>query len=1009
ATFVIDDEGKVTAWNKAIAEMTGVSAADMVGKGDYEYAVPFYGGRRPLLINLVVKPDDQIADSYLSFKQEAGRVFSEAYLPDMGGRGPAWVWSTATRLLDPEGRTVGAIQSIRDISDRKRTETALGEAEERFRFLVENAPEPVFVQTEYCFAYLNRAALRAFGADTPDDLLSKPVLDRFEAGFHDRIKERIRLLNEEKQCVTNQEQVYLKTDGSHFRVEVSAIPIRWEGKDGALVMFHDITERKRVEEALRESENRLQLALLGADLGVWDMDVPTGKVKVNTRFLEIIEYESGGAVQTLNAWAKGLHADDRERAVSALNAHIRGDTDNYRNEYRYRTKSGEWKWILSTGKVVRRDEKGEALRMTGTWLDITDRKMSEEALRLSEERYRTVADFTHDWEYWVDPGGGLLYVSPACERITGYSAREFIDDPSLMELILHPDDRDDVTNHFRTARGEGRDISYSVDFRIVRRDGQLRWINHACLPVYKEGGEFSGRRGSNRDISDRKKYETAQRRLATAVVQADEAIVITDPKGNIEYVNPAFERISGYARDELLKHKASLLDSAYYDPESLPTIRDAFLKGERRAGRLLKIRKNGEAYEEDVTISPVRDNTGSIVNFVVTGRDVSTEVRLQRQLFQAQKMEAVGTLAGGVAHDFNNLLTVVLGYSELLLDEPDLPPRIRLDLEKINRTAGNGAELVRRLLTFGRKAEIKPCALNLNERMEQLQKMLSRIIPKMIDIRLLVSHDLSAINADPTQMDQILLNLAVNARDAMPDGGSFIIETVNVTLDEDYCRQNICVDPGRYVLLTVSDTGTGMDKDTLQHIFEPFFTTKGPGKGTGLGLAMVYGIVKQHGGHITCYSEPTQGTTFKMFFPALEVDDDTMKHEVKSTPKGGSETVLLVDDEEMIRDIGFKILTRAGYKVLVAADGKKALEVYRRRGNEISLIVLDLIMPEMGGRQCLESILKISPSAKIVIASGHVPDDTTGEVVDSKSRGFISKPFDPNQLLEIIRKVLDEA
>jgi len=430
-------------------------------------------------------------------------------------------------------------------------------------------------------------------------------------------------------------------------------------------------------------------------------------------------------------------------------------------------------------------------------------------------------------------------------------------------------------------------------------------------------------------------------------------------------------------------------------------------RGERWAGRLTKKRKNGSQYEEDVTISPVRDLTDRIVNYVAVKRDVTKEALLERQLLQAQKMEAVGTLAGGIAHDFNNLLQVVIGYSELIVLREGLDIRLKDDVNRINEAARNGADLVHRLLTFSRKTEIKARPLNLNYQINQVRKLLQRIVPKMIEIELVLDGNLAAINADPTQVEQILMNLAVNARDAMPEGGKLTIETKDVVLDEDYCKTHLETAPGRYVLLIMSDSGQGMDKETLEHIFEPFYTTKGAGEGTGLGLAMVYGIVKQHHGYITCYSEPETGTTFKIYFPALVSEPQVEDALSKPVPRGGSETILLVDDEEVIRNLGERLLTESGYRVLTAVNGKKALEIYGPSRKEISLVILDLMMPEMGGKQCLNEILKIDPKARVLIASGYTVNGPTRGALAAGAKGFVNKPYDMRELLTTVREVLD--
>jgi two-component system, cell cycle sensor histidine kinase and response regulator CckA len=328
---------------------------------------------------------------------------------------------------------------------------------------------------------------------------------------------------------------------------------------------------------------------------------------------------------------------------------------------------------------------------------------------------------------------------------------------------------------------------------------------------------------------------------------------------------------------------------------------------------------------------------------------------------------------------------------------------------KILQAAKNGAELVQRLLTFSRKVEPKPIPLNLNRRIVQVEKLLKRTIPKMIDIQMHLSDDLAEINADPIQMEQVLMNLAVNARDAMPNGGKFVLETGNVTLDDEYCKAHVGPSPGDYVSLTVSDTGHGMDKETVEHIFEPFYTTKELGRGTGLGLAMVYGIVSQHGGFIRCYSEVGRGTTFTVYFPAIQSLVGPGVETSAVMPAFGTETILLVDDEAFVRDLGERMLSKVGYTILTAANGIDALDLYRKEGKQIDLVILDLIMPKMGGEGCLKELLKIDPDVKILIASGYAADTAPGTPLELGARGFVSKPFRFKELLGQVRKVLDES
>jgi PAS domain S-box-containing protein len=394
----------------------------------------------------------------------------------------------------------------------------------------------------------------------------------------------------------------------------------------------------------------------------------------------------------------------------------------------------------------------------------------------------------------------------------------------------------------------------------------------------------------------------------------------------------------------------------------------------------------------------------------ITGKKITEEEKrkLRHQLLQAQKMEAVGTLAGGVAHDFNNLLQVILGYSQFLQvnKEPDSTEYGRL--QKIISAAQRGSDLVKGLLTLSRKAATNPRPLNINEHVIEVSSLLERTIPKMIQVELNLEGSLPTIYADPAQIEQVLMNLGLNAKDAMPEDGRLIIETKTVFLDQEFCSDHVGAKPGRHVMLAVTDTGHGMDGDVLAHIFEPFFTTKEVGKGSGLGLAMVYGIVKQHDGYISCESLPNRGTTFRIYFPEAKGILDEPDHVIDSVILGGSETILLVDDEELVRNLVSDYLSEAGYTVLTACHGKEALDVYQKNVDDVSIIILDLNMPQMGGKDCFRELLKINPDVKVLVASGYAMGGAESATI-SGTRGFVEKPYDMRILLETIRKVLDEG
>jgi|GEM_PF-600783 len=506
-----------------------------------------------------------------------------------------------------------------------------------------------------------------------------------------------------------------------------------------------------------------------------------------------------------------------------------------------------------------------------------------------------------------------------------------------------------------------------------------------------------------------KSLEVSEEKMRLLIESSPVGIRIAQD-GKYVYVNPAFTKMFGYeSADGIIGMPVETL----YAPESRELILRNTSRSKSPKEALSHIEAVGiasdgrsfdlEAWESTIEFQGKRASLAFLI-------DVSEAKSLRSQLVQAQKMEAIGTLTGGIAHDFNNLLQVVSGYSVMLLmDKQEGDPEYE-DITKILQAAQAGSDLVQRLLTFGRKVQPHFRAVNLNNKIRQARKLLSRTIPKTIKIVLRLRDEVRPVIADSSQIEQILVNLAINARDAMPDGGTLTIETENVILEEEYCRREIGARPGLHAAITISDSGHGMDQKCLDRIFEPFFTTKGLGQGTGLGLAVVHGIVKQHGGHISCRSEEGVGTTFRIYLPAIESQAESeIPADLSRDLRGGSETILLVDDEPYIREFGQRMLGRAGYEVITAGHGSEALDIYRMMKDRIALVILDVIMPEMDGRRCLAGLLSINPKVKVIMSSGHTEDRVAREAKAAGAREFIPKPYDALLALRTIRKVLDDG
>jgi len=500
----------------------------------------------------------------------------------------------------------------------------------------------------------------------------------------------------------------------------------------------------------------------------------------------------------------------------------------------------------------------------------------------------------------------------------------------------------------------------------------------------------------------------SEQRYRALFDKSRDAIYVTSRDGRFIDINQSALDLFGYTRKEMLELDVRKI---YAKPDGRNLFQQEIEKGGAVRDYEIKFcKKDGTEIDCLNTSTVRRTDDGIIIGYQGITRDVTEKKRLEAQLQQAQKMEAVGTLAGGIAHDFNNVLQAISGYVQLLLMKKEKKdPDIRY-LNQIDRSAQRAAELTKQLLIFSKKIKSKLRPVDLNQEVIQVHGLLQRIIPKMIAVELDLAEDIKIINADPMQLEQIMMNLGINAKDAMPDGGKLDFETKNIILDEGYCKVHTGAVPGEYVLLAISDTGHGMDKEIVEHIFEPFFTTKEIGKGTGLGLAMVYGIVKSHNGYIVCYSEPDFGTVFKIYFPVLEEAnvEQPVESEKVAEIRGGHETILLVDDEESLLALGQDMLREHGYTIITAESGERAIEIYKREKGRIDLVILDIGMPGMGGYKCLQELLKINPEIKVIIASSYTDSYNIKEVLEHGAAGFINKPYRLTDMLDNLRKLLDQ-
>jgi len=985
-------EGEVTVINKTGETLLGLPRDQIVGKKWIDNFLP---------------ERDRDRVKALFFKVLAGettvtQVFENPVLTGNGEeRLIAW---NNTVLKSETGEAVGTLSSGVDITEQRRAEEEMLKEKNFSTLILDSLPGTFYLfDSQGKIISWNSFLERASGYSS-EEIRTMHVLDFFPDDEKPKLQQAVEEVFTKGETYVEAE--WKTRSGKRIPYYFSARRIYSNGRPYLIGVGIDITERKRVERALEESEKKYRNIFENALEGIF-RTTPDGRlISANTAFARLIGYASTEEmINEVTDIGRQIYVKPEDR--QALKRNLEEDSGPLEGvEIECRRKDGAHIWVSLNAWAVR-DTKGKIICYEGTCGDITARKLAQDRLRESEQRYRLLAENSLVGVY-MHSEGNFVYANRRLAEMLGYTTEDLMQ--KKFWEIVHPEHREDIK-----AKGlgtyKGAEVPSQYECKVICRNGETKWVEVSAVRVTHQGQ--AAVLGAFIDITEKKNAMDALTK-SEALMKA----ILNGITTNIAFVNKDMEImwVNKAAADSISQLPSQMIGrkchELWADPdkpcEECPT---AMAFRTRNSHHLEMVTPDGRVWDERG--EPVFDAQGQLIGVVEIAQDITERKKadeeresLRAQLFQAQKMEAVGTLAGGIAHDFNNLLTVVLGFAEVLLLQKDRDHPDHADLQKICHAARNGADLVQRLLTLGRKAEPRPVPMNLNRLVLRVEKLLRRTIPKMIYFQSVLSDEAPEINADPSQMEQVLINLAVNARDAMPNGGSLTVKTDKVLLDDVYCDLHVEARPGEYALLTVTDTGCGMDKETLGHMFEPFFTTKEMGRGTGLGLAMVYGIVNRHNGHITCHSEIGHGTTFKIYLPAIPTEQATDDETSGRVLALGRETVLLVDDEQFVRDLGARILTRFGYTVLQAANGKEAIEVFKRERDRISLVILDLIMPEMGGKECLAAILKMNPRMKVIVASGY--STSACESAAMGAQGFIDKPFRVKDLLQEVRRVLDK-
>ena len=662
---------------------------------------------------------------------------------------------------------------------------------------------------------------------------------------------------------------------------------------------------------------------------------------------------------------------------------------------------------LSQANVMLDQRSGELNAAKGLLEDqLRTVQKAERELQASEHQYRELFESSSDaLLLFATDTGQVIDANEMASALYGYERDEFLTKTSA-DLSAEPEK---TSRSIREAQlNPGQVIN--VPLRLHRKkDGTVFPVEVTARLIVrdKQSVIFT----AIRDITERLRAEKRLQLLSRAIEQSVNVVLITDAEGHIQYANPQFTKITGYTLEEVIGRKPSILKSGETQPEVYAKLWNTILSGQEFHGIFHNKKKNGDLYWESLTISPVLNPEGVITHFVGIQEDISERRLLGDQIHQSQKMEAVGQLAGGIAHDFNNLLTVVLGNQQLLEGMLKDQPEASELLQDASKAAWRGAELCKRVLAFSRRQKLSPESIAVNELVEGMEKLLRRTLGQKVEVRLELGSDLAAIVVDPGQLENAILNLALNAHDAMPEGGTLSISTTDFATDEHYLARHPEMPAGQYVVIEVSDTGQGMTPDIVARVFEPFFTTKEIGKGSGLGLSMVYGFLKQSGGHARIYSEPGVGTSVKLYFPAAPSHTETRRLQLPvqlDEARGGSERILVVEDDAEVRATMIAMLLNLGYAVWEADSGAAGLEVLHREGKNVDLLLSDVVMPGgMDGDELSKQARALFPDLKVVLISGFSRSHTRYGQVPVAGAMFLNKPFRKDELARMLRQVLD--
>ncbi len=871
-------------------------------------------------------------------------------------------------------------------------------SEERFRIIVNELPQFIsYTDKDLVYRFVNKTYLNEFGLK-PEDVVGKTLPEIIGEDAFEKARPHVeKVLNGEKVHYRERYNYAMATTRDIDGILVPDVSENEEVR-GYYAVLTDLTSYITAWNVMRESEEKFRSYVENAGEIVYSLSTEGIFTYISPNWMQFMGEPAENAIGS--SFAPYVHPEDIHLCQEFLQKVLTNTSPKKSLAYRVITRDGAVRWHKSTGSPLL-DDSGKITGYIGIANDITEKKKTDERLKQSEREKSLILNATTEMIAYYNLDLRVQWANRAAGESVGQKAEDLAGRHCYE--IWHNRDRPCPDCPVLKARDTGR----YHQAEVVSPDGR-QWSLRG-YPIFDDQNRVVALVEFGRDITGRKRAEYERERLLAAIEQTAEIIVITDPEGTIQYVNPAFEKITGYLREEAIGKNPRILKSNEHDEAFYRALWETISNGTPWKGVFINKRKNGTLYHEENVISPVMNEKGKIVNYVAVKRDITHEIQMEEKLRQSRKMEAIGTLAAGIAHDFNNILFPIIGYSEMILDDNSLEPINRQNIGEILKAAQRAKQLVSQILTFGRKSEKKLNPISLNFIVEEALGLLKSSIPATIDIRTRMTKT-RPVMADLTQIHQIIINLCTNAWHAMNETGGVIqIDLKEIRVDEDMAKAHLHTSPGDYVCLSVKDSGDGIDEEIVNRIFEPYFTTKDLERGTGLGLAVVDGIVKDHGGFVTLENEPGKGCTFHIFFPVIHSEPVDPEDAVAAVYPAGKERILFVDDDRQIVDMISLVLRQLGYRVTAFDNSIKALELFQKTPQDFDLIITDMTMPNMTGLTLSKEIRKIRADVPIIICTGYSDQINEKKCKMHDIQGYVMKPVGKMVLSEIIRNVLDKS